>query len=402
MRAVTLLSSLAILATTSIAVVACSSTPAAEEPFVGAGAACKSVLAGQCGQDCTTDDTCPSGQYCNLGSKCSADCAQGQACGAGQTCDERGRCAADPAWAEAGVGDAVAADACPNVTVAFEKTIPTVVLLVDQSGSMEEDFGGDTRWNVARKALVDPTSGVVKVLERDVRFGLALYTSKDGSAGGKCPLLTEVNVAMNNFTAIKAAYDKADPVDETPTGESITAVANKLADPKIPGPKYIVLATDGEPDTCAEPNPQNGQAESIKAAQAAFGKGIKTFVISVGEGTVSAKHLQELANAGQGLAPAGATKAKYYVASGAASLKSAFDSIIYGVRSCTFKLNAKVTDPEAGTVTLDGAKLGYGDPNGWKLSSDGTHVELVGDACTKIKTGDHSISASFACGAVIK
>ncbi len=384
MRAVSLLSSLAIVAATSFAVVACSSSsPGEAEPFVGAGAACRTVLAGQCGQDCGSDDACPAGQYCTLGSKCSADCAPGQGCGAGETCDARGRCVADPLWAEAGVGDVTASDACPNVTVTFEKTIPTVVLLVDQSGSMEEDFGGDSRWDVARRALVG-SDGIVKVLEKEVRFGLALYTSKNGSAGGKCPLLTEVNVAMSNYAAIKAVYDDAEPVSETPTGESIAAVANKLADPKIPGPKYLVLATDGEPDTCAEPNPQNGQEESIAAAQAAYAKGIQTFVVSVGEGTVSAKHLQELANAGQGLAPAGATKAKYYVGADAKSLKAAFDAIVSGVRSCTFKLNAKVTDPEAGTVTLDGSKLAYGDPNGWKLSSDGTQVELVGSACTTI------------------
>ena len=40
-----------------------------------------------------------------------------------------------------------------------------------------------------------------------------------------------------------------------------------LNDP-APGDKVIVLATDGEPDTCAEPNPQNGQGVAVAAAAA--------------------------------------------------------------------------------------------------------------------------------------
>lgn len=378
----------------------CSSSPQEAEALAGPGAACNSVLGDRCGGACTNDEECGPGAYCNLGGTCSADCASGLKCPAGSMCDSHGQCVADPAALDAGLVDGEPGN-CPNVTVTFEKRVPTVVLLVDQSGSMTENFGGDSRWNVARDALVNGTNGIVKILEKEVRFGLALYTSKDGSAGGACPMLTEVDVGISNYANIRNRLMAASPIDETPTGESITAVANKLADPMIPGPKYIVLATDGEPDTCAEPNPQNGQKVAIDAAKAAFTKGIQTFYISVGS-EVSASHAQQMANAGQGLDPMGTKKAKYYVASDAASMKAAFDAIIYGVRSCTFKLNAKVVDPTKGTVTLDGTKLTYNDANGWKLSPDGTEVELVGSACNTIKSGDHSISAQFACGAVVR
>ena len=72
----------------------------------------------------------------------------------------------------------------------------------------------------------------------------------------------------------------------------------KLENPAIPGPKYIVLATDGEPDTCAVPNPSNGQPEAIAAAPSSFAKGIPLFYISVGT-DVSATLAQAMANAGQ-------------------------------------------------------------------------------------------------------
>jgi hypothetical protein len=379
----------------------CSSDPPAEN-LASPGAACREgANADKCGSECSTDDQCGAGLYCNLSGSCSADCGGSFTCPAPATCDDHGRCQTDITSLDGSVPDTPFSETCPNVTVTFDKKIPTVMLLVDQSGSMTTDLGGDTRWNVARNALINPTTGVVKILEKEVRFGLALYTSKDGSKGGTCPLLQEVSIALNNYSAISTMYSKAAPIGDTPTGESIDAVVKQLSDPAVPGPKYIVLATDGEPDTCAVPNPQNGQPEAIKAAQDAFAKGIQTFYISVGS-EVSASHAQQMANAGQGLPPTGATKAKYYVASDAASMKAAFDAIINGVRSCTFKLNGKVVDPTKGVVSLDGGPLVFNDPNGWKLSSDGMEVTLQGSACTKIKTGDHTINASFACGAVIK
>jgi hypothetical protein len=384
----------------------CGSSDPPAENLASPGAGCNSPEnAGKCGTSCASDDECGAGMYCNLGGSCSADCGSGLVCPSGATCDAHGRCIGDISSLDASVDGDPDGSSCPNVTVTFEKTIPTVVLLVDQSGSMNESFGGDTRWNVARKALIDPTKGVVKTLEKEVRFGLALYSSKNGFKGGTCPLLTKVSMALGNYSAIAAVYSKAEPIGDTPTGESIDGVVKDLADPKVPGPKYIVLATDGEPDTCTDANPPDttkvGQPEALKAAQNAYAKGISLFYISVGT-SVSASHAQDMANAGQGLAPGGAKKAKYYVATDASSLQSAFDTIIAGVRSCTFKLNGKVVDPKKGTVTLDGTNLVYGDANGWALEPDGTQVTLQGTACAKIKTGDHTINASFACGAVIK
>ena len=70
--------------------------------------------------------------------------------------------------------------ACGEAKVNFEKRIPYVVLLVDQSGSMNSDFGNGSRWSVLNDALLNPQTGIVKRLEDEVRFGLALYSSDDG------------------------------------------------------------------------------------------------------------------------------------------------------------------------------------------------------------------------------
>jgi nitric oxide reductase activation protein len=57
-----------------------------------------------------------------------------------------------------------------------------------------------------------------------------------------------------------------------------------------PGPRYLVLITDGEPDTCSEPDPQNGQEQALQAAQEAHQRGIEMYVVGVSS-DVGVSHL---------------------------------------------------------------------------------------------------------------
>lgn len=371
------------------------------------GKPCDTVYAGKCGGACGLDADCPAGLYCGSGA-CTADCAEGAAqCPPGLVCSPHGRCfdggqggAGGGVFTGTGTGGA-GGDACPDVNVTFEKQIPTVMLLIDQSGSMTTDFAGaGSRWDVLYQTLMNPSTGVVTTLEDEVRFGLALYTSQGGNAGGVCPMLTEVAIALGNRAAIDAVYGPAAPLGDTPTGESLAAVAGQIALLLEPGPKVIVLATDGEPDTCAVPNPQNGQPESIAAAQEAYMQGIETFIISVGD-EVGAPHLQDMANAGAGLPVGGAMNAPYYVALNQQSLIDAFQTIINGVRSCTITLNGSVAPEDAnkGHVVLDGQELGYNDPNGWQFAPP-NQIELLGAACDAIQMGDHDLKVTFPCDTV--
>lgn len=378
---------------------------------------CETVLKGQCGATCTYDTDCGGGLYCTLDRICGADCAPGAAsCPSGQTCGPRGRCAGQGGGGNGGGGTTFAGGGgndtgtgggsgggCADVNVTFTKQTPTVMLLLDQSGSMTERFGNSpSRWQALYDTLMAPATGVVKSLEGDVRFGLALYTSHDGTRGGAtCPLLTQVPIALNNFSAIDAVYSPEEPDGDTPTGDSITAVTATLAAFTEPGPKVIVLATDGEPDTCAVPNPQTGQPQAIAAAQASFSQGIKTFIIGVGD-EVGAAHLQDMANAGAGLPVGGATDADFYSALNEQALIDAFSTIIDGVRSCTITLDGTVAEADAGSgrVTLDGQTLVINDPNGWTFHApDG--IELLGTSCAAIQSGDHTLSVTFPCDTVV-
>jgi hypothetical protein len=288
---------------------------------------------------------------------------------------------------------------CGEVTVVVTPTTPTLVLLVDQSGSMTEDFDGVERWDALYDTLMDPGDGVVANLESSIRFGLTLYTSENGFEGGECPMLTSVGPALDNRAPIDAVYGQEQPGDETPTGESLALVAQELAAFAEPGPKGIVLATDGQPDTCDEPNPQNGEPESLAAAQQAFDLGIDVFVLSVGP-EVAQDHLQEMANVGVGKALDDPMPAPYWQALNPQELVDAFSEIVGSFVSCNLAVDGIVDlDKQCdGTVLLDGVELECGTD--WQMPDEST-LELMGDACTTLQDGgEHNVSASWPCGAV--
>ncbi len=289
---------------------------------------------------------------------------------------------------------------CADADVKFEPQTPTVLLLIDQSGSMTTKFGDTDRWQAVYDALLDPQDGLVPDLEDDIRFGMALYTSFDGNEGGECPVITATAPALNNYMAIAASYDASEPADETPTGESIAAVTPSLVMDPSDGNKIIVLATDGEPDTCGEPNPQNGQQASVDAAAAAFAQGVRTYVISVGD-EVSDQHLQDVANAGVGIGM-GDPDAPFYKADDAQALADAFAEIVEGVRDCKLTLDGNVSEggEDQCVVYVNDMTVPYGTDDGWQLNNPG-EVELLGDACDAIQNGEVAVSIKCACGVVV-
>ncbi len=354
---------------------------------------CSDDLDPLCGEQCVSSVDCGQDLYCGPDKTCRADCTQeGDECGQDAICVDHGKCM----------------DTCAGVEINLSLVTPTVMLLIDQSGSMTEDFGGKSRWDAVESSLVDPDSGVVFALQDEVRFGVSLYTSHGGFSGGECPLLRTVEPSLNNADAIKTIINDNEPDGDTPTGESLKAVTDIIkglpADPDNPGgAMVIVLATDGEPDTCSEPNPQNGQQDSIEGAQYAFENGIGVVILSVGR-EVSTPHLQDMANAGSGLPIGGAQNAPFYVADDPQTLLDSFDEIIQNARACVFALDGKVEPlsyAKYGKVSLNGQELTYDDPDGWTLV-DASTLKLQGAACqTFLDKDDVALSASFPCGALV-
>lgn len=394
---------------------------------LGDNAPCDGVFADVCGQSCTITEDCPAGLFCNGGS-CYAECTQdGGQCGSGQTCSSNGRCTSlgdggaggesGLTIAATGVGGGATTGgqggSCGSVEVSFAPQTPTVVLLIDQSGSMTDNFNNQgSRWNVVYDALMDPMNGVVKQLEGQVRFGLALYTY---ASGPTCPQLVEVTPpALNNHATIDTTYSPETPSANTPTGDSISAITPALAAFNEPGPKLIILATDGEPDRCEDPDghDQISRDEATDAAAAAYVQGIETVIIAVGN-QVSQQHQQDMANAGSGRpVPAAANCdpimdpvncAPTYEPTTKQALIDAFNDIINGQRTCVFSLDGEVIPGKEcdGTVIVNGSNLSCNDPNGWRLNSP-TEIEFLGTACDAILNDPNAmVSVEFPCDSVI-
>lgn len=325
-----------------------------------------------------------------------------------------------------GSGDGTSVDApvCGYVGVELGETTPTVILLIDGSSTMPDRFGDTTRWNAMYQTLMSsaaaPNTGVVKRMEGSVRFGLTIYTSYEG--GASCPLLVDVAPALNNHAAIDAVYaapgtepphyDDVPKADwhQTPTAESLKEVHQALAAMGGNEPKVIVLATDGKPDTCADPNVEtDGDLEEKRAAEdlvvseasKAYDDGIRSFVIGVDLATAR-RHLQEVANAGVGLDPEGDDKAPYYVVEDEQELVDAFAEIIGGVTDCVLKLQTPLTsmDNETnGLVKLDDQPAVHGTD--WRMIDVNT-LEILGTKCQAMLGGEISkVSASWPCEEIL-
>lgn len=312
---------------------------------------------------------------------------------------------------------------CQQLDIVFEPQTPYVLILVDRSGSMF-DSGS---WEPLKTAVLN----VVQNVDDKIAFGLMTFT---GIAGQQCPLLTETSLALDNYATIASAYEAASvkPGDklETPTAATIEATAvPKLLAEQDAGGKYIVFVTDGEPDRCDDGIPECARDDVVGAVQAAYSKGISTFVFGLGTG-VFGQHLQDVANAGAG-APVvlpgdnalygcfggdwTKAKGKYADAGGttkfftpdptdAAALEAELSAAIAGTKSCTFDLQGKIEvdldNAAEGTVLIDGTAVPYDATDGWSMSSP-TVLELHGAACDALKKATMGISFDFPCDILI-
>ena len=335
-------------------------------------------------------NTCSVGFHCTPDGTCDAQCDATHPCGDGFHCTTDGTCDLDDGTTDPGP------DAnCPAVHFAASPVTPSIQLLLDRSGSMDGNDISPTRY----KAMQTGINTVIGQLQNQVYFGASLFTSDN-----VCPKLYSTPTrAKMNANAIATLIASQSPNGNTPTAPSIDqVVADFTANPAPAGsPPIIVLATDGEPNSCD--NGGDTTNETVTAAGAAYAKGIRLFVL--GLANLNTTFLQRVANAGAGVT-AGMPNAPYYTANNTTDLTNAFNTIIGGVLSCDLAIsggNGSTVDASTaaqGTVTLNGMTLVYGTD--WTVDPSGTVIHLIGTACDTLKASQTPmVDASFPCGSVI-
>jgi hypothetical protein len=191
---------------------------------------------------------------------------------------------------------------------------PLVQLLIDGSSSMFENG----MWDQVYASLV--TDGLVDAFQGKLELGLAVFqgsTTPSTETSASCATMTSTDFSTDSGAAVESTlsalsgnYMVGDKY-ETPTGFAVHYVSMVLAATSVPAgtKKYIVLVTDGAPNTCAVLDPQCGEDVSIKAVQGARANGIRTLAVGLdpilatdsgcpSDARCGEAHIQDLANAG--------------------------------------------------------------------------------------------------------
>jgi len=165
----------------------------------------------------------------------------------------------------------------------------------------------DTSWVKLRDAALP----VIMGLQSTVRFGFAALTGTDPAHGGTCPMIDQIDPALNNYDAIAQVYNslpfqpdtnQGGKKFESPTRQPLDMLGAKLLADPTPGSKFIVFVTDGQPDYCDDSNVLCAPDSVIGGLQALYTKGITTIIIGLQSklNNLPAGTLQAYANAGAG------------------------------------------------------------------------------------------------------
>jgi hypothetical protein len=296
--------------------------------------------------------------------------------------------------------------ACPEGFARTTRVTPRVILLLDGSCSMTTNYPANGapsetmcrdnptgRWAALRNALVGQ-NGVVTRLAEQVEFGLAIFGTQP-----RCPIAGDtINPALNQFQAIERAMPQVQPGQFTPTGPALDWVVDNMirgqvADEDL-GPEIIILATDGEPNSCGDAN--TNYQPSIDAAMKAVSRNATMYVISLADSTGPFHdHLQQMSDIG-----ARGGQGHLYEPSTPEDLAADLERLIGGSIGCDVALNGWVQEGSEcmnSSVTLNGDPLRCNDDNGWILL-DPRHIRLQGSACDRLNASSGTLQVNFPCG----
>jgi hypothetical protein len=296
---------------------------------------------------------------------------------------------------------------CAAVNQGAAPLPPDILILQDRSGSMDwsadgttctRNCGADSRWSQVTAAL----NQVVTSTDTMVNWGLKFFGSSNSCTVTAAP---EVPVGPMNGPAIVAAIGRTTTGSPTPTRNGMNAAAAYMATLTDTNPKYLLLATDGEP-TCNPDLPASmmNTADSAGAQQAvtdALNMGFKTIVVGIGN-TMGAATLDQMAING-GMPQAGAAT-QFYQVSDTASLVAALQTILGRVGSCQFNIGMApntMTSNDFIDVFGDGTPITR-DPthtDGWDYSNAAhTAIEVFGPRCDAVKAGTTmNVTVTFRC-----
>jgi hypothetical protein len=402
----------------------------------------------------------PSPLACSSEDVASPDQGSGGSAGAGATTDS------GTDGAEAGEGGAAGDNGvthppaceqleglgeCGSSAVEASFRTPNMLVVIDKSGSMADDFGGGNKWEAMKQAL----DAALSAAAERIAFGLELYPFPNDpsqpislNCGDRCCEHASGEGAINvpiesGGTAVPKILNALN--DTSPGGGTPTAVAleraleyfTQGAGANLQGDRYVLLATDGGPNCnelndCADEDPtltctavMDGNcpdedccalgttasrqqclddAETLAQIEALKAAGIATFVVGIPGTEAYRTQLNRFAEAG-GVPQQGGTDS-YFAVDDTAGLTTVFTEITRQlVRSCDIQLVANPPDLKKINVAVNCTVIPPSTPDGsgWSVdeNTQPNTVVLSGPVCNWVQTqGVERVDILFGCQTV--
>ncbi len=312
--------------------------------------------------------------------------------------------------------------ACVPGVVSPRRAVPTVMFVLDRSGSMAFDFAGHSgdpgdpltgprRWAVLEESL----TRTLPAYDTALSMGVVLFPDDDGDQD-ECDVATTAALSpmVGNATSVLSLFARQ-PSGGTPTYSAVFAAADAVA--TVPG-AVLVLVTDGEPNcnvaldpvSCVCTNPTNDvpplcfadscldDTRSVALLrELVTSQRLVTYVIGVGDTGLNgdlSRTLDALAIAG-GVPRINATHA-YYSATSQAELSAALGEISARIARCTFDTGTRLVPGDSVEVRVGSSTVPFG-PQGWEWVDEAAgRFGLTGTYCERAIAGE-PVTLHLAC-----
>jgi len=306
---------------------------------------------------------------------------------------------------------------CVTGTLELQPAVPTVMFVIDRSGSMADMLDGRSgrprRWDVLASSL----RATLPQHDADLAVGAVLFPGTGAGDGCQVSASADLVPKTGNAGALLDLFARQ-PLGGTPTFAAVNLAASQLAGLRAAGgSRALVLTTDGAPNcnpsldvaTCTCTAPSLGfpavclgaencldDARTIAAVAGAFtGQHLPTYVVGLGTDTNQFRStLDNLALAGG--VPRLGPGHNYYSAASEQELTDALTRITEQLTRCTYLTNTALGPSDVMTLLVDGGVVLPGS-DGWEWTDQANgELRLLGSTCVRAVSGEQ-VSARLEC-----
>jgi hypothetical protein len=311
---------------------------------------------------------------------------------------------------------------CQPGVISPARAVPTLMFVLDRSGSMAFDVAGHTgmagdplmgpsRWSLLRTSL----SRTLPTYDNALAMGVTLFPANDTLDACDVSAAIQLSPQVGNAASVLSLFGRL-PSGGTPTYEGLSAASGVVTDVKG---SVLVLVTDGEPNCnatldasrCQCTMGQVGQPPRCPDAESCLDDGrtialvkdlatnrhLATYVIGVGQTGIAgdlSRTLDALAVAG-GVPLAGGAH-RYYRATSEAELTSALNDISARVSRCTFVTQVALTAGDRMEVRV-GASVVPAQANGWQWVDEAAGRFTLSMAWCERAVAGEAVTIELAC-----